>query len=93
MQKSIFFFLLAIHSLMGVSAQSIESNIDVLHYRFEIGLSDTSDTLTGKATLQLQFIHSGNEFSLDLTGLTEGKGMEVNPGDPGRQTRCLSAGK
>lgn len=52
---------------------SAQNNIDVQHYKFELELSDKSDTLKGKATITLQFTESTNKFWLNLAS-TNGKG-------------------
>lgn len=55
-----------------------QGNFDVLHYKFEIALSDESDTLKGKASITLQFSQPSNSVSLNLTSLNgKGKGMVV----------------
>lgn len=72
MQKVIFtacilFLFISIHA---------QSKIDVLHYKFEIELSDFSDSIKGKATLQVKFNQSSDNFSLDLAAINnKGKGM------------------
>ncbi len=53
-----------------------QSKIDVLHYKFEIELSDFSDSIKGKATLQVKFNQSSDNFWLDLAAINnKGKGM------------------
>jgi len=53
-----------------------QSNIDVLHYKFEIELSDRYDTLKGRAFVTLQFTETTNKFWLNLVSLDgRGKGM------------------
>ena len=53
-----------------------QTNIDVQHYKFEIGLSDQSDTIKGKATVTIKFIEAANKFSLSLASPNKsGKGM------------------
>jgi aminopeptidase N len=52
--------------------------VDVIHYRFNIELSDNSDTIRGKASVQLQFNEETDRLMLDLAGLNkQGKGMIV----------------
>lgn len=44
-------------------------NIDILHYTFEISLSDQTDEIVGKTTVTVRFLASGiSEFCLDLAG-------------------------
>jgi len=54
-------------------------SIDVLHYRFEIELSDSSDVIWCKAELMIQFKKELNEFTLDLSAKNqEGSGMHID---------------
>jgi len=65
-------FILFLFIQIFVKAQS---SIDVQHYKFEIELSDTSDTIKGKATVTIKFTGPIVKFSLDLTSANKGKGM------------------
>lgn len=72
LNKGIGFTLLGLFSFFVCHAQ----NIDVLHYRFEIGLNDTSDIINGKATIL--FVPKGSTSSVifDLKNTnSENKGM------------------
>ena len=60
----------------GIYAQP-EKAIDVLHYRFQIELSDASDNISGRAELKIRFLKPTNQITLDLGSLTDGKGMTV----------------
>ena len=61
---------------IGLSYSFGQSNIDVLHYKFEIELSDKSDTLKGRAFVTLQFTQASNKFPLSLVSPDgKGKGM------------------
>lgn len=55
--------------------------IDILHYRFEISVSDNNNEIFGKASISIQFKKSNiKQFRLDLINQTElrkGKGMLV----------------
>lgn len=54
-------------------------SIDVLHYDFEIELSDSSDVIRGVAHLQILLKKELNHFSLDLVNLNpEGLGMTID---------------
>jgi len=53
------FAMVLLHLSFLLKAQS---NIDVLHYKFEIELSDRSDTLKGRAVITLQFTGATNKF-------------------------------
>jgi aminopeptidase N len=53
-----------------------QSNVDVLHYKFEIELSDKYDTIRGKAFITLRFLDTAHHFSLNLVSVNRrGKGM------------------
>ncbi len=46
-----------------------QPDIDILHYGFRLTLTDTSDVITGRATLRVLFRTAGvEEFTLDLIG-------------------------
>lgn len=50
--------------------------MDVLHYKFEIELSDKSDTIKGKAWVTVKFTEPSNKFWLNLVAPNKkGKGM------------------
>jgi aminopeptidase N len=54
------------------------ADIDILHYSFELELSDSSDAIVGKSHVTISFKKSVSEFMLDLQGRSEqGKGMVV----------------
>jgi len=94
--------LLLAGSPASAPADSYPKNfdIDVLHYVFEIGLSDAGDRIDGAATVQIRFLKDGvDSFDLDLIGRAEdaaaaaadatSTGMVVSSvvellGDPGR---------
>lgn len=56
--------------------------IDILHYKFELSLSDLSDEIMGKATLRILFkTNDSKKIRLDLINKTEarkGKGMFID---------------
>ena len=56
-------------------------DIDVLHYVFELTLSDATDRIAGATTVRIRFLSDGVEsFELDLVGLAddEATGMTVD---------------
>jgi len=55
-----------------------QNNIDVLHYKFNIGLNDVDDTIYGVAEIRVKFLQPSTEVKFDLTspGL-KGKGMKT----------------
>ncbi len=57
---------------------SAQRNIDVLHYKYEIELSDKSDTVWGRAEITVNAIKETEVFYFDLVyGLKRAKGMLV----------------
>ena len=56
--------------------------IDVEHYRFALTLADSTDRITGRATIRLRLLRADiTTVTLDLAGLTDarqGKGMRVS---------------
>jgi aminopeptidase N len=58
---------------------SAQNNIDVLHYKFELTLSDKNDTVYGYATIKIKFLQPTSSFSIDLTSQNkQGKGMRID---------------
>lgn len=85
--------------LLPLSAQDIPDEyprdwaIDILHYRFNLTLSDSSNEILGRADVTVGFVEDGSEgFVLDLVGPATGAGtgMEVlgvsRNGDPVQYT-------
>lgn len=54
--------------------------VDVLHYKYEIELSDKSDTIKGTAYITVHFVQQADGLTLDLKPVSpaNGKGMSVN---------------
>lgn len=53
--------------------------VDVLHYRFHIDLSDSSDVIWGQAELSIRFKKELKRFTLDLSATNpEGTGMFID---------------
>ena len=84
MKKS-FLLLFCSYLLVGqLNADNYPKNpdIDILHYRFELILSDNKDIIRGSATLYILFKVKGlKKIRLDLVNkddTSEGKGMEVS---------------
>ncbi len=70
------FFLIAV-LCSGVFAFS-QTSIDVLHYKFNIGLNDVNDTVYGVAEIKVRFLKQTNELTFDLTNpANTGKGMKT----------------
>jgi aminopeptidase N len=75
--KKVLIFAFLIAQLRSIHAQNTNL-IDVQHYRFEITLSDASDTIKGTGTITAAFPRASNNCQLDLASInSNGKGMEV----------------
>lgn len=73
--RSIFLSLLIVCGQL-VSAQN---NVDVLHYKFNIGLNDVNDTVQGVAEIKVKFLIDDDEVAFDLVNPdSKGKGMLVS---------------
>lgn len=68
-----FFVLFAILISSSVSAQ----HFDVLHYKYEIVLSDESDKIIGKATVKTKMLTDSLSLTIHLSRISNGKGMQV----------------
>ncbi|MGQ0738590.1 MAG: M1 family aminopeptidase [Bacteroidota bacterium] len=55
-----------------------QSKIDVLHYKYEIDLSDNHDSIYGKAGILVKFLEPASGIELNLYHEKEGKGMRVS---------------
>src|SRR5689334_9472653 len=86
MIKHIYRFLLLIIFLQITSPAFAEKyprnyNVDILHYKFELDLSDETDEISGRASITIQFKKNDVKvFRLDLINKTferKNKGMEV----------------
>lgn len=76
MKKGLAIIVLATAAL-SLSAQT-NNPIDVQHYRFELALSDSSDTIYGKAAITLQLQTPASQIRLNLANSNaSGKGMQV----------------
>lgn len=54
-----------------------QSTVDILHYNFQIKLDDRSDTIKGSASIRLMFLQDASELQLDLSAVSDKKGMSV----------------
>jgi aminopeptidase N len=54
-----------------------QHNIDVLHYKFSIGLSDANDTIQGLAEVKVKFLTTSTEAVLDFAKKENAKGMKL----------------
>lgn len=69
--------LLALLLASGSLATFAQRNIDVLHYKFSIELSDSSDIIRGEATIRFKALKSISSVELDFAKYNQGKGMNV----------------
>src|SRR6187402_3317538 len=54
-------------------------NIDIRHYLFQLEVNDSTDVVSGQASITVLFKKSITEFELDLVGKSNnGKGMTVS---------------
>lgn len=66
---------------IGLSTTILAQNnasIDVLHYRFALVLSDSSDKIIGNAAIRFKAVQQTNKISLDLVKMDKHKGMSVS---------------
>ncbi len=56
---------------------SQDRSIDVLHYQFQVTLTDESDTIKGVAKIKMRYLKPTTQFSIDLKNISQGKGMHV----------------
>ena len=63
--------------LISYSAIFAQSKIDVLHYKFQINLSDSSDMIRGKASLFVKALQDLSILELDFTKNIQEKGMNI----------------
>ena len=99
---TIVLILFAASPTLGTAADVYPKNldIDVLHYVFELTLSDATDRINGVTTVQIRFLTDGVEnFELDLIGSNNDPvtGMSVSAvdemlRDPGRRMSLTMKG-
>ena len=78
--KHIYFFLFSLlpYTIIAKDPYPKNPNIDILNYKFEIHLNDTSDIIYGSADIALNIKDSEDRVRLDLISQgKDGKGMEV----------------
>jgi aminopeptidase N len=75
MIRSLFVFCLLSLNLLSYG----QSAVDVLHYKYQIVLSDKSDKILGEATITVRFLQPVDTFTLDLKSMTV-VGVEDNSG-------------
>lgn len=78
--RHIYFFLFSLfpYTILAKDPYPKNPNIDILNYKFEIHLNDTSDIVYGSADIALNIKDSEDRVRLDLISQgKDGKGMEV----------------
>ena len=78
--KHIYFFLFSLlpYTILAKDPYPKNPNIDILNYKFEIHLNDTSDIIYGSADIALNIKDSEDRVRLDLISQSkDGMGMEV----------------
>ena len=78
--RHIYFFLFSLfpYTILAKDPYPKNPNIDILNYKFEIHLNDTSDIIYGSADIALNIKDSEDRVRLDLVSQgKDGKGMEV----------------
>ena len=78
--KHIYFFLFSLlpYTILAKDRYPKNPNIDILNYKFEIHLNDTSDIIYGSADIALNIKDSEDRVRLDLISQgKDGMGMEV----------------
>ena len=78
--KHIYFFLFSLlpYTILAKDPYPKNPNIDILNYKFEIHLNDTSDIIYGNADIALNIKDSEDRVRLDLISQgKDGMGMEV----------------
>ncbi|MET0391994.1 MAG: M1 family metallopeptidase [Chitinophagaceae bacterium] len=63
--------------LLAAVCAHAQRSVDIQHYRFQIGLEDRTDTITGQASIDVVFLQPASQLVLDLVSLKSGKGMTV----------------
>jgi aminopeptidase N len=95
------FLLVALGISMGAAPLAAtdtyprQPGVDVQHYKFALSLNDSTNEISGNATITVRFVKSGlTSFFLDLATPTAGKGMTVTSvtGDSGSSLRYTHTG-
>lgn len=75
------FILLLVSTVKILTADEYkrDRNIDILNYSFAISISDTTNSISGIATLTIGFTNETSSMELDLSNIkSDGKGMIVD---------------
>jgi aminopeptidase N len=78
MNKILLAVLLIAHSAFATDPYQRNPSIDIKQYTFQLEVNDSTDVISGKASIQILFKKSVTDFELDLTSKNAiGQGMEV----------------
>jgi aminopeptidase N len=70
--------LLTTQTVFGQQATQYNPSIDVLHYEFNLKVSDNNDSLSGRAVIAVRFTDKTKTVQFDLTNINDtGRGMTV----------------
>lgn len=69
-------FLIIVGCILSFTSFA-QRDIDVLHYSFDLELTDVSDAITGKAVVTVKFLEPASELVLDLASVEEDRGMQA----------------
>jgi len=76
-----FILLLVLQTIVGRTLAKdlypVDAKVDIQHYRFELNLNLEHDSIFGTATITARLSQPGQSIILDLTEVSEGKGMKV----------------
>ena len=65
-------------AILGADTYPRQTGVDAVHYVFRLGLSDTSNEISGETTVRVKFLlDKVGDVQLDLASVAAGKGMTV----------------
>ncbi|MFN8240816.1 MAG: M1 family metallopeptidase [Bacteroidales bacterium] len=74
--KLVLLVFISLTGFVTTRGQHAQSDIDILHYDFNISLNDSTDIISGRTVITLTFIKNCNTFSLEFRNKDlKGRGM------------------
>ncbi|MBK7132734.1 MAG: M1 family metallopeptidase [Bacteroidales bacterium] len=74
-----FFISLFVCELHADDGYKRNLNVDIIHYKFNVSVNDSTDRIDGKTTIKVKFLNYADVISLDLSNRdTTGRGMLVS---------------
>lgn len=73
-KTTVVLFVLSLFCAPAITADEYprDWDVDIVHYRFHLDLSDQTDEISGRAEITVRFVAAGvREFALDLIGRSE----------------------